>query len=103
MEKCIRAEANFPDDPVEFQQAWSQLAGKCVAMQNVVTRLNERAANLFINRNDSAADNMREMATIFSREAEALSRELDAYIKEGRRRDAEIQRLQPGHPGKYAV
>lgn len=93
----------FPDDPIEFRQAWSQTAGKLTATQGIRNRLQERAANFFINRKDDAAEAFREFATILDREVSFLQKELDAYVRESHERDTKIRQQQPGHPGRYQI
>lgn len=88
----------FPENNRDFELDWTNLSGKISGIATAINLLNERASNLFIQRKDDAANNVREMATHLERIKSGLDRDLQEFIKESHRRNYEVQRAQPGHP-----
>lgn len=84
---------NFPDDSLEFSRCWSATAGKLSGMVQARSAAEERSAQAFIRKRDEVANALRDLATHLQHCCDELSKEVDAFIAEDKRRNYEMSKM----------
>ncbi len=83
---------NFPDEQLEFRQCWSATAGELVGIKCAINEAEKRAAEFFIRKQDQIANALRDLATALSIKRDQLSKDVEAFIEEAKKRDHEMRK-----------
>jgi hypothetical protein len=84
---------NFSDDMQEFNRQWSSAAGALSAMKESICEVESRAAAAFVARRDEVANALRDLAQKLKQREAEMSKKLDAFIAEDRRRTYEMRKV----------
>jgi len=89
---------DYPEDNDEFQLQWTSRAGQKVGVDTAISLLNERASNAFIRGQDETANALRGAAKTLQAKSDDLSRQIDGFIAEEQRRNADMRKKLGGVP-----
>lgn len=90
---------DFPDDATEFQLCWTSKASEVTVWASARTQAEERAGAAFIRKQDQVAEAMRSLAALFDGFHRTTLSELNQYIAEDNRREAEFrQKMKASRP-----
>lgn len=87
---------DFPDDQLEFRQCWSSTAGHLAGIKDAINEAEKRAGEFFIKKQDQIANALRDLATALAVQRDKLSKDVQAYIDEAKKRDFEMRKLMGG-------
>lgn len=79
----------YPDDETEFGRCWSSTAGELSAVKSAIVEVEKRAGEAFIRKRDEVANALRDLASELGRRRDELSKKVDEYIAEDKKRTYE--------------
>ena len=88
--------AVFPDDDLEFTRCWSATAGELSATVHARAEVEKRAGEAFIRKRDDVANALRDLAAELQRRATEMSKRVDEFIAEDKRRNYERTKMLRG-------
>lgn len=87
---------DFRTEPIEFARQWSAIAGELAGIKTAINAAEKRAGEAYIRGQDQVASALRDLATQLNRDAHDLSKMLEGFINEDRKRSHEQRKLVGG-------
>lgn len=84
---------DFPDKEEDFRGCWSSTAGELHGIKMAIVEIEKRAAEAFVQRRDEVANALRNAAMALFAERDNLSKRVNEYIAEDKRRHFEKTKI----------